>query len=47
MTSIMTNAGAMTALQSLKATNNSINQTQNRISTGYRVAEASDNAAYW
>ena len=47
MTSIMTNAGAMTALQSLKATNQSINDTQNRISTGYRVAEASDNAAYW
>jgi flagellin len=47
MTSIMTNAGAMTALQSLKATNKGIDVTQNRISTGLRVAEASHNAAYW
>ena len=47
MSSIMTNAGAMTALQALKATNKNINETQSRISTGYRVAEAADNAAYW
>ncbi len=37
----------MTALQSLKATNKALEQTQGRISTGYRVAEAMDNAAYW
>jgi flagellin len=37
----------MTALQSLSATNKALEQTQARISTGYRVAEASDNAAYW
>lgn len=37
----------MTALQSLNATNKSLDQTQNRISTGLRVATASDNAAYW
>ncbi len=43
----MTNVSAMTALQSLSATNKQMEQTQNRISTGYRVAEASDNAAYW
>jgi flagellin len=43
----MTNASALTALQSLSATNKSLEQTQARISTGYRVAEASDNAAYW
>ena len=43
----MTNASALTALQSLSATNKSLEQTQSRISTGYRVAEASDNAAYW
>jgi len=43
----MTNASALTALQSLNATNKSLEQTQARISTGYRVATASDNAAYW
>ncbi|WP_202312644.1 flagellin N-terminal helical domain-containing protein [Mesorhizobium sp. L-8-10] len=47
MTSIMTNPSAMTALASLQATNRALEATQNRISTGYRVAEASDNAAYW
>ncbi|WP_269932413.1 flagellin N-terminal helical domain-containing protein [Aminobacter sp. HY435] len=47
MSSINTNASAMTALQSLAATNKSLNTTQGRISTGFRVAEASDNAAYW
>ncbi|BCH30640.1 flagellin [Mesorhizobium sp. L-8-10] len=43
----MTNPSAMTALASLQATNRALEATQNRISTGYRVAEASDNAAYW
>ncbi|MCO5070539.1 MAG: flagellin [Rhizobiaceae bacterium] len=47
MSSIMTNASAMTALQSLAATNRALDTTQNRISTGYRVSEAADNAAYW
>jgi flagellin len=37
----------MTALQQLTQTNKSLTEVQNRISTGYRVAEASDNAAYW
>jgi len=37
----------MTALQSLSATNKALEQTQGRISTGYRVSQASDNAAYW
>jgi flagellin len=47
MSSIMTNTSAMTALQSLNSTNKSLDQTQARISTGLRVATASDNAAYW
>ncbi|MBN9216784.1 MAG: flagellin [Mesorhizobium sp.] len=47
MASIMTNSAALTALQSLNATQNSLNTTQSRISTGYRVSQASDNAAYW
>jgi flagellin len=47
MTSLLTNASAITALQNLSATNRSMQQTQDRISTGMRVANASDNAAYW
>ena len=47
MSSINTNASAMTALQTLSATNKALSTTQNRIATGFRVAEASDNAAYW
>jgi flagellin len=47
MSSILTNASAMTALQTLSATNKNLSITQGRISTGQRVAEASDNAAYW
>ncbi len=47
MSSIMTNTDAMTALKTLQQTNKALESTQSRISTGYRVAEASDNAAYW
>jgi flagellin len=47
MSSINTNASAMTALKSLQMTNKALETTQSRISTGYRVASASDNAAYW
>ena len=37
----------MTALQSLNATNKNLEKTQSRISTGFKVNEAADNAAYW
>ncbi len=47
MSSIMTNASAMTALQTLNQTNDRMETTQRRISTGYRIATASDSAAYW
>jgi flagellin len=47
MNSIMTNASAMTALQTLNQTNKALETTQSRISTGYAVSSASDNAAYW
>ncbi|WP_321503985.1 flagellin [Breoghania sp.] len=47
MASLMTNASAMTALQTLNTTNKSLAETQSRIATGYRVATAEDNAAYW
>jgi flagellin len=47
MSSINTNVAAMTALQSLTQTNKMLTQTQNHVSTGLRVSQASDNAAYW
>ena len=47
MSSINTNIAAMTALQTLTKTNTDLLTTQNRISTGLRVQNASDNAAYW
>lgn len=47
MTSLLTNSQAMTALQTLSMTNKNLATTQSRISTGQRVATASDNAAYW
>ncbi|PZO62024.1 MAG: hypothetical protein DI635_13225 [Pseudoxanthomonas suwonensis] len=47
VSSILTNNGAMTALQSLKATQKNLLDTQNRISTGLKVSTAKDNAATW
>ena len=47
MSSINTNMAAMTALQALTQTQTEMTTTQNRISTGQRVSQASDNAAYW
>ncbi|HYE46594.1 MAG TPA: flagellin [Caulobacter sp.] len=45
--SVNTNVGAMVALQNLNATNTELGQTQNRINTGKRVANAKDNGAIW
>jgi flagellin len=42
ITSVITNVGAMTALQSLNRTNDALAEVQKRISTGYRVADAKD-----
>ncbi|WP_170479297.1 flagellin [Ruegeria arenilitoris] len=47
MSSILTNNGAMVALQTLKSVNKSLTETQNAISTGKTVANAKDNAAVW
>ncbi len=47
MSSINTNYAAVTALQNLQITSKEMLSTQNRISTGLRVATAEDNAAYW
>jgi flagellin len=47
MASLLTNGSAITALQTLNATRMNLEATQAQISTGLRVASASDNAAYW
>jgi flagellin len=47
MTSINTNNAAMGALQTLRNINDSLQKTQNAVSSGYRISKASDNAAYW
>lgn len=47
MSSILTNTSAMVALQTLKGINQSLNRTQQEISTGKSVATAKDNSAVW
>ncbi len=47
MTSILTNNGAMVALQTLQSINSNLTDTQNQISTGKEVASAKDNSAIW
>ena len=47
MSSILTNMSAMSAVANLSATQKNLATTQNQISTGLKVASASDNAAYW
>lgn len=47
MSSILTNTGAMVALQSLKSINSGLAKTQNEISTGKMISSAKDNSAIW
>ncbi|MBW8283170.1 MAG: flagellin [Rhizobium sp.] len=47
MTSLMTNTAAIAALDTLRSITSSMNETQKRVSSGYKVETASDNAAYW
>ncbi|SMX26123.1 Flagellin [Pelagimonas phthalicica] len=47
MSSILTNNGAMVALQTLKSINSNMADTQSKISTGKAVANAKDNSAVW
>ncbi|WP_406720152.1 flagellin [Thioclava litoralis] len=47
MSSILTNNGAMVALQTLKSINSSLNDTQSAISTGKDINSAKDNASVW
>jgi flagellin len=47
MTSILTNNGAMVALQTLQSINNNLTDAQNQISTGKTIGSAKDNSAVW
>ena len=47
MSSILTNASSMVALQTLKAINKGMAKVQDEISTGLKVATAKDNSASW
>lgn len=47
LNSVNTNSGALIALQSLNAINRDLNEVQNRINTGLRIAGAKDNPAVW
>ena len=47
MSSILTNNGAMIALQTLKSINSNLTSTQEVISTGKKVGSAKDNASVW
>ncbi|MEO3477805.1 flagellin [Phaeobacter sp. CAU 1743] len=47
MTSILTNNGAMVALQTLQSINMNLTDAQNQISTGKTVGSAKDNSAVW
>ena len=47
MSSILTNNGAMVALQTLKSINSDLTKTQNIISTGKAIGSAKDNSAVW
>ncbi|SLN13773.1 Flagellin [Aquimixticola soesokkakensis] len=47
MSSILTNNGAMIALQTLRTINSDLGGTQSAISTGKDIASAKDNASVW
>lgn len=47
MSSILTNNGAMVALQTLKGINSELGKTQEMISTGRNINSAKDNASVW
>lgn len=47
MTSIVTNVSAIASLQTLRSITTDLTQTQNRIASGERISQASDNSAYW
>lgn len=47
MSSILTNNGAIVALQTLKTVNASLTKAQSEVATGKSIASAQDNAAIW
>ena len=47
MSSILNNSAALSALQALQMTQQSLNTVQNEVSTGLSVASAADNSCYW
>lgn len=47
MTSILTNSAAISALQTLRSISSGMEDAQRAVSTGLRIASASENAAYW
>jgi len=47
MTSLITNTAAIAALDTLRSISKNMDSTQAHISSGLRVGNASDNAAYW
>ncbi len=47
MTSIITNIGALSAVQTMQKTQSSLQVTQSRVGTGLKVYDASQNAARW
>src|SRR5271157_4005845 len=47
MSSILYNSAALSALQALNMTQQSLNTVQNQVSTGLAVATAADNSSYW
>jgi len=47
MSSILTNNAATSALSALRSINTNLNDTQNRISSGLKVASGKDNAAFF
>ena len=47
MTSILTNTGAVSAVDHLRTISSARTDTQQEVATGLRVKEAKDNSAYW
>ena len=47
MNSIHTNNGATLALSTLRSIDSNLSNVQNNVSSGMRITEASNNAAYW
>ena len=47
MSSLLNNAAALSALQSLQMTQQSLSIVENQVSTGLQVATAADNSSYW